>query len=128
MKKIIVEFIAVILVLLSTVGVFFGVINKRGREIKGKIELLARAPERGNWYPDTIYAESGKELTILIRNVDTISHGFYLPDFDIMIEEIKAGEVKEIRFIPDKVGEFPFYCAVWCSNYHMQMRGKLIVK
>lgn len=128
MKKIILESIAVILVLLSTVGVFFGVINKRGREIKGKTELLARAPERGNWYPDTIYAESGKELTILIRNVDTISHGFYLPHFDIMIEEIKAGEVKEIRFIPDKAGEFPFYCTVWCSNYHMQMRGKLIVK
>lgn len=126
--KLIQEILAVILIIISTAGVFFAVSLHRKAEIKDKIEILVRAPERGNWFPNIIYAEDGKEITLLIRNVDTVSHGFYLPAFDIMIEEIKAGEVKEVKFTPDKKGEFTFFCAVWCSDNHMQMRGKLLVK
>lgn len=92
------------------------------------IELDARAPERGNWSPRTIQVERGKEVTLVIRNVDVVTHGFYLPILGVGITHIKAGDIKELSFVPDVEGEFPFYCTVWCSDYHMQMRGTLIVR
>ncbi len=127
-KKILEEVIAVILVLTSTVGFLLATFAYKDEKMEGKIELLAKAPERGSWYPNTIYAKSGEEITVLLRNIDVVSHGFYLPHFEIMIEKIKAGEVKEIKFTPNKKVEFPFYCIVWCGDYHMQMRGKLVVE
>jgi heme/copper-type cytochrome/quinol oxidase subunit 2 len=93
-----------------------------------RIELLARAPERGNWSPQTIRVEQGKEVTLVIRNVDIVTHGFYLPEFGLSAGEIKAGDVREISFTPTVTGEFTFYCSVWCSDYHMNMRGTLIVQ
>jgi len=52
-------------------------------------------------------------VTLVIRNVDAVSHGFYLPEMDVNAGVIKAGEVKEITFTPETAGEFTFYCSVW---------------
>ena len=92
------------------------------------VELLARAPERGNWSPQTLEVEQGEEVTLVIRNVDAVTHGFYLPGLDLTVGEIKAGDVREITFTPQVAGEYGFYCSVWCSDFHMHMRGKLVVK
>lgn len=120
------EVISIILVLLSTVGVVVGTIAYRN-QTEPELELLARAPEKGNWFPRTLTVKKG-EVNLTIRNTDVVSHGFYMPTFDIMIREVKAGEVKEINFDADVKGEHPFYCSMWCGDYHMQMRGKLIVE
>ena len=93
-----------------------------------EVELLARAPERGNWSPQTLELERGREVTLVIRNVDLVTHGFYLPALGLSATEIKAGDVKRFTFTPKEVGEFHFYCSMWCSDYHMQMRGTLIVR
>ncbi|MEW6455465.1 MAG: hypothetical protein AB1410_01955 [Acidobacteriota bacterium] len=89
MKKLISEIIALFLVLIASLGVILGTILFKNNS-NPEIELLARAPERGNWYPKKIKVEKDKEVNILIRNVDTVSHGFYLPAFDITAGEIKA--------------------------------------
>jgi heme/copper-type cytochrome/quinol oxidase subunit 2 len=64
----------------------------------------------------------------VIRNVDTSTHGFYLPALGLRVAEIKPGEVQTLSFAAPEKGEFPFYCSVWCSDYHMQMRGTLVVR
>ncbi len=116
-------------VVLASVCVLLAVPGCTSRGEQGtKVELLARAPERGNWSPQTLQVEKGKEVTIVIRNVDIVTHGFYLPAFGLSITEIKAGDVREISFTPNVAGEFTFYCSVWCSDYHMHMRGTLIVQ
>ena len=92
------------------------------------VELVARAPERGNWSPQTIRVTRGRQVTIVIRNTDVVTHGFYLPALDLHVSEIKPGDVARVSFTPDAVGEFPFYCSVWCGDYHLHMRGKLIVE
>lgn len=120
------ELIAIILVLLTTVGVVIGTMAYR-THTEPELELLARAPEKGNWYPQTLSVAKG-EVNLTIRNTDVVSHGFYLPTFDVMVREIKAGEVKKINFDAEIEGEHTFYCSMWCGDYHMQMRGKLIVK
>lgn len=93
-----------------------------------EVEILARAPERGNWSPGTIEVEKGREVTLVVRNVDVVTHGFYLPAFGLSVSEIKAGDVTRLSFTPEVAGEFPFYCSMWCSDYHMHMRGTLIVR
>src|SRR3989338_3026011 len=125
------ELIACLLVVLSTVGAIagiFGIENYRRKKFY-TVELIARAPENGNWYPMQLKIPYGtKEVKILIRNIETVTHGFAIPDLGIAVGEIKAGEVKVVKFIPDKKGPFPFMCTVWCSTRHMQMRGELIVE
>ena len=93
-----------------------------------RVELVARAPERGNWEPREIRLARGQPVTLVIRNVDVVSHGFYVPALNLLVSDIRAGDVREIQFTPQQAGEFPFYCSVWCGDYHMDMRGKLIVR
>lgn len=124
------EMIAVVLILLSTVGIVIGVlaIEKVRRSRLYTVTLLARSPKNGNWYPRQIRVPLGKEVKILIRNVETMSHGFALPAFDVGVDEIKAGEVVVVRFTPDRRGTFPFMCTVWCSDEHLDMNGEVIVE
>jgi len=123
------EMVAVSLVLLASGGTALAVL---GYTVLGEspatVELVARAPERGNWSPRTIEVERGKEVTLRIRNADIVTHGFYLPDLHLDVGAIKAGDVYELTFTPDSAGEFNFYCSVWCSAYHMDMRGTLVVR
>jgi len=93
-----------------------------------EVELVARAPERGNWSPQVIRVTRGREVTIVIRNTDVVTHGFYLPALGLHVSEIKAGDVARISLTPTAAGEFPFYCSVWCGDYHLRMRGTLVVE
>jgi len=124
------EVLAVILVIFSTLGTVLGILgveNYRKQKFY-TIELIARAPEHGNWYPRKITVPLGKEVKLLIRNIETVTHGFAIPDFNVAVKEIKAGEVRVVKFTPDKRGTFPFMCTVWCSEHHLNMRGELIVE
>lgn len=124
------EMVAVILIILSTVGVVLGIlgIEKYRRSQLYTVELIAREPDHGNWYPRQIHVPVSEEVKILIRNIETVSHGFALPEFNIAVNEIKAGEVAVVKFTPDKKGRFPFMCTIWCSERHLEMNGELIVE
>jgi heme/copper-type cytochrome/quinol oxidase subunit 2 len=123
------EITAILLVIASSILTVLAVFAYESyRRQQHTIRLVAQAPEKGNWSPRVIKAKKGEEVEIIIRNIDVVTHGFYLPAFDVMLREIKAGEVVEVSFTPDAAGEYPFYCGVWCSDYHMHMRGKLIVE
>lgn len=124
------ETLAVILVVLTTAGAAAGIlgVEKYRRSKIYTITLLARSPRNGNWHPRQIHVPLGKEVKILIRNVETVSHGFALPAFSVGVSEIKAGETASVRFVADKPGVFPFMCTVWCSNEHLEMTGEVIVE
>jgi heme/copper-type cytochrome/quinol oxidase subunit 2 len=126
MKKEILAFILVVLSTAITVAAIFFFESTRHSE--NPIILLARAPEKGNWSPDVIKVKKGKEVELEIRNVDVTTHGFYIPAIDLMVREIHPGEVKRVKFRIDKEGEYTFYCGVWCSDYHMKMKGKIVVR
>ena len=124
------EVIAVILIFLATIGTILGVftVEKYRRSKFYTVELIARAPNNGNWSPREFKVPYGKEVKILIRNIETVSHGFALPNFGVSNVEIKAGEAVTVKFVPDKRGKFPFMCTVWCSDEHLHMTGELIVE
>ena len=124
------EAIAVIAFILATVGCVATIFAIEGvrRNRLFTVQLVARAPEFGNFYPKEIEVPAGEEVRLMIRNIDTVTHGFSIPDLSIAIPEIKAGEVKTITFTPDKSGTFDFMCTVWCSDRHMEMGGEITVK
>ncbi len=122
------EVIGILLVIVCTVVTVFGIFAYKSVKELNEVILLARAPEKGNWSPQTIRLQKGKEVNLLIRNTDIVSHGFYVPALNIVVKELKAGEVKKLKFTIEDAGEYPFYCVVWCSDYHMYMRGKIIVR
>ena len=124
------EKIAVAIMLLATIGTVIGIftIEAIRRKAFYTQELIARSPLNGNWYPKEFKVPFGKEVRLYIRNVETVSHGFALPDFNVSAREIKAGEVDVVTFTPDKRGTFPFMCTVWCSNEHLHMSGEITVE
>lgn len=124
------ELAAIIMFLLATVGAIVGIFAYENYR-KSKfytVDLIARSPLNGNWYPSKFTVPYGKEAAIRIRNTETVSHGFAIPDLKVGIKEIKAGEVVTVRFTPDKKGTFPFMCTVWCSDEHLQMNGEMTVE
>ncbi|MDW7680494.1 MAG: cupredoxin domain-containing protein [bacterium] len=124
------EKIAIAIVAFATIGTLISVfsIEKFRRDKLYTAELIARAPENGNWYPQQLHVPYGKEITLYIRNIETVSHGFALPAFNVAVSELKAGTVNVVKFTADKKGTFPFMCTVWCSEHHLDMRGELIVE
>jgi len=124
------EAIAVVLLFLATVGTVAAVLGVEGvrRNRLYTAQLTVRAPEFGNFYPQTVVVPAGEEVRIFLRNIDTVSHGFAVPDLGIAIPEIKAGETKIVTFTADEAGSYPFMCTVWCSVRHMEMRGTLLVE
>lgn len=123
------EAVAAGLVVLGSAGIvaaalIFGAMRRPA----DTLELIARAPERGNWSPQTLHVHKGRRVTLVIRNSDMVTHGFYLPEYDLKVPEIKVGDRKTLTFTPDHAGTFTFYCSVWCSDYHMNMRGSLVVE
>lgn len=135
------EKIALILMLLATAGTIIGIfaIETFRRKQLYTVELVSRSPLNGNWLAKSqgggwqakkFSVPFGKEVKLYIRNIETVSHGFSLPDFELHphVNEIKAGEVIITKFKADKKGTFPFFCTVWCSNEHLHMSGEMTVE
>lgn len=122
------EMVALALVFLATVAPVLAIFSyQEMRQKSYTLELLARREELGNWLPQEIEVPAGSRVRLLVRNVDTITHGLRMPDFGIENEVLPAGQAKVIEFIADKVGTFPFSCTVACSPEHMEMRGTITV-
>jgi len=99
----------------------------RTRNLNLTAEIIARAPEKGNFTPRTLSVSAGKKVRLRIRNVDTVTHGFAIPELNIDVGELKAGHVAIVEFVPQAAGSYEFYCTTWCSVHHLQMRGTLNV-
>ncbi len=114
---------AVILLSCTIVPVIAIFVHEDARTSDLTAEILARAPERGNFWPRKVVVPAGKKVKLRIRNVDTVTHGFAIPALDINAGEIKAGHYAIVEFTPEKPGEYAFYCTAWCGEFHLQMRG-----
>jgi len=111
----------------TMVPIIAAVVYERHRARDFTAEILARAPEKGNFSPRLLKLEVpvGQEVKLRIRNVDTVMHGFAIPDLEVDAGEIKAGHSASVAFTPAEAGSYEFYCTVWCSEQHLQMRGAL---
>jgi len=75
--------------------------------------------------PSEIVVEKGVPVTLELVSKDR-HHGFKLPGFH-QRAEINPGSVQRVRFIPDQLGTFTFFCDVFCGEGHESMSGTLKV-
>lgn len=87
------------------------------------IKITARKFE---YSPNEIKLKKGVPAVLEFTSSDRL-HGFSCPDFGIRTD-IAPGKVNTVRFVPDKVGTFPFHCDIFCGDGHEEMTGKFIVE
>lgn len=81
--------------------------------------------KKWDFEPSEINVNLGDEIILHIKSID-VSHGISIPDFNIN-ENLEPGQNIDIRFTANKVGEFRFYCNVFCGSGHGHMEGAIIV-
>ncbi len=120
--------ISAILLLVCTIGPVIATLAYESYRTSGfTADIVARTPEKGNFSPRLVKVSLGQKVTLRIRNVDTVMHGFAIPALGVDAGELKAGHSKILEFTPKKPGKYDFYCTTWCSEFHLQMRGILEV-
>lgn len=82
-------------------------------------------------YPDGItsgelHVPVDREIQINIKAQDVL-HALWLPEFRLKQDAI-PGRDTELRFKPERVGEYPIVCAELCGAYHGGMVTKLYVQ
>jgi cytochrome c oxidase subunit 2 len=83
-------------------------------------------------YPETgvvaseLHVPLKREVMVNLSANDVI-HAFWVPEFRLKQDAI-PGMQTEIRFTPDRVGEYPLICAELCGPYHGAMKTKVVVE
>lgn len=83
-------------------------------------------------YPETgvtsseLHIPNGQEVSLKI-NAQDVLHAFWLPEFRLKQDAI-PGRESELRFTPNKVGQYTIVCAELCGAYHGAMGAQLFVQ
>jgi nitrous-oxide reductase len=107
------------------------------REVKTGVEYdyskrevrVTMTAVRSFFTPDWFTVPEGWRVKIKLINVEEaqdISHGFALTGYDVL-ESLDPGEFKELVFTAKKSGVYWYYCLWFCSELHLEMRGRMIV-
>ena len=75
--------------------------------------------------PNQITVKKGVPVVLEFTSLDRL-HGFNCPSLGIRTD-IVPGKVNRLRFVPDKVGTFPFHCDNFCGSGHEGMTGTITV-
>ncbi|MBI4494923.1 MAG: hypothetical protein HY690_19285 [Chloroflexi bacterium] len=84
---------------------------------------------RSFFTPDAFTVPEGWKVKTRLVSQETamdISHGFALDGYNLSVS-LDPGEVKDVEWVADKPGVHWFYCIWFCSELHMEMRGRAIV-
>ncbi|MCP5108006.1 MAG: hypothetical protein GY950_31745, partial [bacterium] len=98
-------------------------------DYKSKTVTVNMTVVRSFFTPDWFTVPGGWKVKLKMVNIEEasdISHGFALTGHDIM-ESLDPGEVKDVDIEPHGDGVFWYYCLWFCSELHMEMRGRMIV-
>ncbi len=75
--------------------------------------------------PNQITVRKGEPVVLEFTSLDRL-HGFNCPGLGIRTD-IVPGKVNRLRFVPGKVGTFPFHCDNFCGSGHEGMTGTITV-
>jgi cytochrome c oxidase subunit 2 len=82
------------------------------------VQVRAR---RFEFEPGDIRLTRGEAVTLEFTSLD-VPMGFNLSEFGLRTD-ILPGVVTRLAFTPDKRGEFPFHCDIFCGSGHETMSG-----
>jgi cytochrome c oxidase subunit 2 len=87
-----------------------------------RIEITAR---RFAFTPGEITVKKGQPV-VLVLHSDDVEHGLRLKDFGVNVQ-VKPGKTIEVKFTPEKAGDFVGHCVVFCGAGHGGMMIKVHV-
>jgi nitrous-oxide reductase len=83
-----------------------------------------------SWFtPDMFTVPQGWTVQMQMTSQEQaldITHGLALEGYDV-VASLDPGEIKDLEFVADKDGVHWYYCIWFCSELHMEMRGRMIV-
>lgn len=81
--------------------------------------------KRFSFDPGEITLKKGQPVVLVLKSAD-VAHGLRFRDLDVNIK-VNAGGTAEVKFTPDKTGDFEGHCSVFCGSGHGSMSLKLHV-
>jgi len=100
-------------------------VRSSAQEKVGNEQTIRISASTFEFKPSEITLKKGVPVTLEFISQDR-HHGLKLAAFHVRAD-IQPGVVEKIRFVPDKVGTFTFYCDVFCGDGHEDMSGTLRV-
>jgi cytochrome c oxidase subunit 2 len=88
-------------------------------------QVVKVTAKKFEYSPSVIRLKRGVPAVLQLTSLDR-QHGFDCPALKLHAE-INPGAVTQVKFMPDKVGDFPFHCDVFCGSGHDQMEGTIKV-
>lgn len=86
---------------------------------------------RSHFSPDNIEGvRVGDEVYFHVTNLEQdwdVPHGFAIKGANNAETLIMPGATQTLKWMPDRVGIFPFYCTDFCSALHQEMQGYIRV-
>lgn len=100
-------------------------------ERKGNDVHVYMTSIRSHFSPDNIEGvKIGDNVYFHVTNLEQdwdVPHGFAVKGANNAELLIMPGETQTLKWTPDRVGVFPFYCTDFCSALHQEMQGYLRV-
>ena len=87
-----------------------------------RIEVTAK---RFSFTPSEITVKKGQAVVLVLKSGD-VAHGIRFRELDVNLK-VKAGGTAEVKFTPEKVGDFVGHCSVFCGAHHGSMAIRLHV-
>jgi len=99
-----------------------GSITRSGKRVD--IKMIA---VRSHFAPDNLEGvQLGDTVYFHLTNIEQdwdILHGFAVLGANTSELILQPGETRTMKWIPSRVGVFPFYCTDFCSALHQEMQG-----
>jgi len=103
-----------------------GGITRSGKRVDVKMVAI-----RSHFAPDNIEGvQMGDTVYFHVTNIEQdwdILHGFAVLGSNNSELIVAPGETRTLKWIPNQVGVFPFYCTDFCSALHQEMQGYIRV-
>jgi len=90
-----------------------------------KEQVIQITAKRFEYSPKDITVKRGVPVVLEFTSLDRL-HGFSCPGLGIR-SDIPPQKVTKLRFVPQKVGTFPFHCDNFCGSGHEGMTGTIKV-
>ena len=88
-------------------------------------QVIQVTAKRFEYSPKDITVKRGVPVILEFTSLDRL-HGFSCPGLGIR-SDIPPQKVTKLRFVPQKVGTFPFHCDNFCGSGHEGMAGTITV-
>ena len=113
-----------LLVLLATVFVVTAISSPilRAEDTPRRLEVTAK---RFAFEPGEITLKKGQPVVLVLKSAD-VAHGIRIRELNVEVKVGKGGTA-ELKFTPDKTGDFVGHCAVFCGSGHGSMVFKVHV-